>query len=59
MYKYILQSIENINWLAIGPLLIFFAFFLFVTVTTLLKKKSFIDHMGNLPLLDDDDDENG
>lgn len=54
MYKYILQSIENINWLAIGPLIIFFAFFVFVTISTLIKKKSFVDKMGQLPLADDD-----
>jgi hypothetical protein len=54
MYKYILQSIDNINWLAIGPLIIFFAFFVFVTISTLIKKKSFVDKMGQLPLADDD-----
>ena len=57
MYKYILQSIENINWLAIGPLIIFFVFFVLVTISTLVKKKSFIDHMGQLPLLDDDEEQ--
>jgi len=50
MYKYILQSIDNINWLAIGPLVIFFAFFIFVTIATMRKKGSFIKKMGNLPL---------
>ncbi|NND34678.1 MAG: cbb3-type cytochrome c oxidase subunit 3 [Saprospiraceae bacterium] len=57
MYKYILQSIENINWLAIGPLLIFFIFFVYVTISTLIKKKSFIDHMGQLPLVDDKEEQ--
>lgn len=50
MYKYLLQSVENINWLAIIPLLIFFIFFVTVTVITLRKKKSYIERMGNLPL---------
>lgn len=57
MYKYILQSVENINWLAIGPLIIFFAFFVLVTISTLIKKKSFVDRMGQLPLVDDDPSE--
>jgi hypothetical protein len=50
MYKYLLQSVEHINWLAIIPLLIFFIFFVTVTVITVRKKKSYIDRMGNLPL---------
>lgn len=53
MYKYILQSVENIDWLAIVPLLIFFIFFVSVTILTLRKKKSFVDKMGNLPLEED------
>lgn len=53
MYKYILQSIENINWLAIGPLILFFLFFVLVSLSALRKKKSFIEKMGNLPLEED------
>lgn len=50
MYKYLLQSIENINWLAIIPLILFFIFFVVIVVLTLRKKKSYIEKMGNLPL---------
>lgn len=50
MYKYLLQSVENINWLAIGPLLMFFIFFVTVTIITLRKKKTYIERMSNLPL---------
>ncbi len=50
MYKYLLQSIENINWLAIIPLILFFIFFVLIVVVTLRKKKSFIEKMSNLPL---------
>lgn len=50
MYKYILDSVENIDWLAIGPLIIFFIFFTGVTIVTLRKNKSFIKKMGEMPL---------
>ncbi|MCB0664302.1 MAG: hypothetical protein KDC80_00695 [Saprospiraceae bacterium] len=53
MYKYILQSVENINWLAIAPLLIFFIFFISVTILALRKNKSYVDKMGKLPLEED------
>ena len=52
MYKYILQSAENINWLAIGPLLLFFLFFAGVTIVALRKNKGYIHKMGKLPLED-------
>jgi len=50
MYKYILESINQINWLAIVPLLIFFVFFLVTIIQVLAKKKSFIEKMEKLPL---------
>ena len=50
MYKYILQSVENVNWLAIGPLIIFFVFFTGVVIMALSKKKGWIEKMGHLPL---------
>lgn len=52
MYKYILQSIEGINWLAILPLILFFTFFLITTIRVLRQKKSFTEHMAQLPLED-------
>lgn len=53
MYKYILQSIEGINWLAIMPLLLFFTFFLIVCIQAIRKKKSYVHKMAQLPLEDD------
>lgn len=53
MYKYILQSVENINWLAIIPLLIFFLFFLVVSIRTMKHSRQYVDHMGMLPLEDE------
>ncbi len=52
MYKYILQSVENINWLAIGPLILFFVFFTAVIWMALSRKKTYIDKMEQLPLED-------
>ena len=50
MYKYILESASQIDWMAIIPLMIFFCFFTVTLVVTMRKKKSFIDHMKNMPL---------
>jgi len=49
MYKYILESIDQINWLAIIPLIIFFSFFTITLINVLRKKKSFIQRMEQLP----------
>jgi cytochrome c oxidase cbb3-type subunit IV len=50
MYKHLLKSVENIDWLGIIPLLIFFIFFVAVTISVFRKKRSFIEKMKNLPL---------
>jgi hypothetical protein len=54
MYKYILDSVNQIDWLAIIPLLIFFSFFTATVFVTLRKKKSFIDKMKQMPLDSED-----
>lgn len=50
MYKHILASAGDINWMAIFALLTFFWLFTISAITIFRKKKSFIDHMSNLPL---------
>ena len=52
MAKYILHSIEGINWLAIGPLVLFFVFFVVISIIAIKSKKSFIDKMSNMPFDD-------
>ena len=52
--KYLLESIEGLNWLAIVPLVFFFIFFIAIVYVTLIRKKSFNDYMSNLPLDDSD-----
>ena len=50
MYKYLLQSVENINWLATSALVLFFLVFVVSTVWIMTRKKDFIDKMSNMPL---------
>ena len=53
MYKYILDSVNQIDWMAIIPLLIFFSFFSITLIITMRKKESFISKMKNLPFDND------
>ena len=53
MYKHILAGAGDINWMAIFALLTFFWLFTISAITIFRKKKSFIDHMANLPLDED------
>ena len=52
MYKYILQSIEGLNWFGIVPLVLFFLFFLGIFLRTILKNKDAYGKLENLPLED-------
>ncbi|MCB0636060.1 MAG: hypothetical protein KDC54_05560 [Lewinella sp.] len=58
MYKHILESAGNINWMAIFALLTFFFLFTISAVVIFTKRKSYIDHMAALPL-DDNQPLNG
>ena len=50
MYKYILESVDKINWLGIIPLLLFFTVFVLTFINVMRKDKQYIDKMSNLPL---------
>ena len=50
MYKYIIAEAGNINWMAIFALLTFVFMFVTSAVAVFWRKKSFIQHMENLPL---------
>ena len=52
MYKYLLESINQINWLAIIPLLMFFSFFCVTVIQVMRKKKSDIQKLEQMPLND-------
>ncbi len=53
MYKYLLQN-ENLNWLAVIALVLFFAVFVGFTFWILTRKKEYIDKMSALPLEEDE-----
>jgi len=53
MYKHIIAEAGNVNWMAIFALLTFFWLFTVSAITIFRKEKSFIEHMANLPLEED------
>jgi cbb3-type cytochrome oxidase subunit 3 len=50
MYKYLLQSVEGIQWFGITTLLLFFLTFCFVAIRAFIFKKEDMDRMANMPL---------
>ena len=52
MYKYLLESSGNINWMALFALITFVAIFIIGSVNILRRDTAFIDKMANLPLED-------
>ncbi|MCB0525452.1 MAG: hypothetical protein R3A50_18215 [Saprospiraceae bacterium] len=50
MYKYLLESVDGIQWFGIGTLLLFFATFCVAIIRTILTKKKQSDYMASLPL---------
>ena len=55
MYKYILESSGNINWMALFALITFFTVFLISTYLVLRKDKDYLEKMAALPLDEDQD----
>ena len=52
MFKYIIEKAGDLDWLALGPFLLFFFFFIAVTIYALKKRSGYIEKMSNLPLED-------
>lgn len=52
MYKYILESAGNINWMALFALITFFTIFSLVLYMMFRQDKSFSQRMAALPLED-------
>ena len=52
MYKYLLQSVDGIQWFGIATLLLFFGTFCVAIIHTALTKKKQAQYMANLPLED-------
>ena len=54
MYKYILESAGNINWMALFALLTFFIVFSMSIYLAFMKNKDELQEVANLPLSEDD-----
>jgi cbb3-type cytochrome oxidase subunit 3 len=52
MYKYLLQSVEGVQWFGIGSLLLFFITFCTIAIRAFIAKKEDMDRMARLPLED-------
>ena len=52
MFKHILESAGNINWMAIFALITFFLLFVISAIAIFGKSKSYINKMSHLPLED-------
>lgn len=52
MYKYLLESVEGIQWFGIATLLLFFGTFCIAVLRALFTKKKQSQYMANLPLED-------
>jgi Cbb3-type cytochrome oxidase component FixQ. len=52
MYKYLLQSVDGIQWFGIGALLLFFITFCVVAIRAFFSKKEDMERMANIPLED-------
>lgn len=57
MYKYLLQESGDINWMAIFALLTFVIVFGVSVYMIFRRDQKFIDHMANLPLEDEVEEE--
>ncbi|MEM9547655.1 MAG: hypothetical protein AAGA77_16865 [Bacteroidota bacterium] len=54
MYKYILETAGNINWMALFALLTFFFVFSMSIYLAFVKSKEELNQVANLPLAEDD-----
>lgn len=53
MYKYILETAGNINWMALFALLTFFIVFSISIYLAFVKDSKELEHIADLPLSDD------
>lgn len=52
MYKYLLQSVDGIQWFGIGTLLLFFIIFCVAAIRAFIFKKEDMERMAKMPLED-------
>ncbi|MBK8557402.1 MAG: hypothetical protein IPL65_17305 [Lewinellaceae bacterium] len=49
MYKYLLESVDGIEWFGISSLVLFFTVFCIAAIRAILSNKADMDYMANLP----------
>lgn len=54
MYKHILETAGNINWMALFALITFFIIFTMSIYLAFVKDGKELQHIANLPLADDE-----
>lgn len=57
MFKYIIERAGNIDWMAIIPMIIFVVIFTLVIIYAFFNKKTDFDSIAQIPLEDNDDNE--
>jgi cbb3-type cytochrome oxidase subunit 3 len=52
MYKYIIKTMGNVDWMAVVPMLLFFMVFVGTALVWWRKEQKEVNRMANLPLED-------
>jgi ABC-type uncharacterized transport system permease subunit len=52
MYKYIIKTMENVDWMGVTPLVIFFTIFIMVILVWMTRSKTEIAELAKIPLED-------
>lgn len=52
MYKYIIKTMGNVDWMAVVPMILFIAVFVGTALVWLQKEPKEVNKMANLPLED-------
>lgn len=52
MYKYIIKTMGNVDWMAVVPLVLFFAVFIGTAFVWFRKEQKEVNKMANIPLDD-------
>ncbi len=52
MYKYIIKTMGNVDWMAVVPMLLFIAVFVGTVLVWFRKNQKEVDVMANIPLDD-------
>ena len=52
MYKHIIKTMGNVDWMAVVPLVLFFVVFVGTALVWWRKEQKEVDRMANIPLND-------